>query len=209
MEIVPEKVIHTGKPQDNKNQVTSETTKPTSEKIKSNVPAVVKEKSFSGAKRWGLAVVVLVGIGASLYYFRPQLENRFDFAKTYYQKWDDYVTEQSIVEPEPVSNPIETPPPHPSSFLSMTNNISASPQNGIPTLSINGEIRNSSGSAIDLPPVNVDIKNTAGEVVFNTIHTLELGQVAAGGVLQFTIAVPNYPSDSSLVDLSLMWGDAP
>jgi len=208
LEIVPEKVIEgEEKTLSHKNEG-SKPASGTGEKIKSNVPAVVKKKSFGALIGWGIAATVLAGVVASLYYFRTPLENRFEVAETFYQKWDAFVADQRQFEPQVTPEPAETLP-HLSSFLTLSNNTNVSFENGVSTLSIDGEVKNSASFDIDLPNVNVVIKNVAGETVFSTIRTLEQAVVAANEILQFSITVPDIPADSAEVEISLMWDDAP
>lgn len=208
LEIVPEKVIEGEEKTLAHEKEGSKPASGTGEKIKSNVPVVVKKKSFGALIGWGIAATVLAGVVASLYYLRTPLENRFEVAETFYQKWDAFVADQGQFEPQATPEPAEALP-HLSTFLTLSNNSNVSFDNGISTLSIEGEVRNSADFDIDLPNVNVVIKNVVGATVFSTIHTLEQAVVAANEILHFSITVSDIPADSAEVEISLMWDDTP
>lgn len=208
LEIVPEKVIIPPEKQTSEKSKGSKPGIPAGEKIKSNVPAVVKEKSFIDQNRWVLVVAVLAAVVASLYYFREPLEDRFEVAETFYQQWDAFVADQRRLEPQIMPEP-EVVLPHNKTFLTLSHTVTNNFNNGIPTLSIDGEIKNSADFNIDLPGLNVVIKNIAGDMVFSSIQILEPSVVTANDTLQFKITIPDIPPDSAEVEMSLMWDEAP
>ncbi len=212
MEIVPEIVIEETEaaPETPKNpeitKTEEEDVRPGDEPLRKNVPALVKDSKAGIIAGWVILLVLLIGGGFSLYFFRDYISSESSMAKQFYQKWDALYSPKIQQEPKTLPPKIVTEP-HPASFLTMRQSAVINFENDVPNLVIILDIQNSGTEDVTLPDLEGVIRDGEGNELFNWTQNLDPKVVPAGGFRQYEIYVDSIQTASREAEVSFNWDD--
>lgn len=207
-EIVPETVIEKDPPSQ-KDKDGMEKLDPGSKPegpLRKNVPALVKERSAGIIAGWVILVLLVSGVGFSLYHFRSDLERTYPAAETLYAKWDYLVLGKKPkppAKPEPVIEVI----PHPASFLTMRQAMEIRMEDGFPTLVITLDIQNQGDQDITLPRFTGYLRDSEGNEVFSWPQVLDPATISAGAFQQYEIIVDKIPAEAAEAEIVFNWDE--